>query len=170
MKDMSEVNRLYNMCSANKSVLEIGCGTCNHLSRITSSFRIGIDSFFPDLKKGTYKNISVVLYDLSLGLTNLIKNKSVDCTLGFDIIEHFEKRKAINLIKECESVSRNLVAFFIPTGKHLQVPWDKNVNQLHKSTWNPRELIDLGYEVRYFPNWYRKGTVSAGTMFCTKEL
>jgi len=170
-----KIKEIIDKLSEYNSILDIGCGEGNILNQIKSPMKIGIDIFRPILEKNKYKkNIVFINYDLKKRLGKLFLSNFFDCTFGFDIIEHFDKKDAINLIKDCEEITSKFILFFIPVGNHPQTKDDRGYGndyyQTHRSTWYPKEMIDLDYEVDFYPNWHNQKGKDSGAMFCYKEI
>jgi hypothetical protein len=176
---MIDIQNYYDMINSEyyQSALEIGCGEGRRIKELNCPIRIGIDAFRPILENHNTDNDGTIRinYDLSKGLNNLFINKSIDCIIGIDIIEHFVKEDGFKLIKECEQISKNFVLFFIPVGNHPQTEDDRNLGndyyQTHRSQWFPEDMISLGYTVHLDENFHSYKTEGdKGAMFCWKYL
>lgn len=131
------------------SVLDVGCGDDSPIQRVNKTFySIGIDAFKPSILKSKRKNIH---NDYKIGvITNLkkyFKPKSFDTVIALDVIEHFEKKDAFELIKNMEKIARKKVILLTPNGFYPQDTFNDNPFQVHKSGWSKRELKNLGYRV-----------------------
>jgi hypothetical protein len=62
-----------------------------------------------------------------------------------DVIEHFEKTQALELIRELERIARKVVVLFTPYGFMPQEPEAENPFQEHKCGFSNTELRYLGY-------------------------
>jgi hypothetical protein len=168
---------MYDVANMYTSVMEIGCGECNHLNQITSPVRIGIEGFRQLLNdthsRGGYKGIVPLCLNL-FDIRNVFLDNSMDVVFGFDIVEHFELQDAINIINNCEAIAKEVVMFFIPVGNHPQDYDDRgygNELNFHRSTWYPQMMEDLGYSVYFDPEFYHQmPNKERGCMFCIKRI
>jgi SAM-dependent methyltransferase len=136
------------------SMLEAGCGRGNVArSRYFPSgipTKLGIEIFEPyaltALSSGSYD--AVLRGDVrSLPL----KDKSVDCIVCVEVIEHMPKDQGIALIREFERVARCQIVISttdIPL-KPLdeRMATDGNMAMYHQARWKPHEFQDLGFDV-----------------------
>jgi hypothetical protein len=67
--------------------------------------------------------------------------------VSLDVIEHFTKPDAVQLIGELERVARRLVVVLTPSGFVRQPPGEDEPWQEHKCGFEARELEGLGYSV-----------------------
>lgn len=171
-----EIISVANCCH---SVIEIGAGECYNLCRIQSPVRIGIEGFrqlIEDNKDRAYRNIVPLCLDLGK-IQEVFVDKSIDCIIGIDIIEHFTMEEAITLIKRCEAISKKVCMFMIPVGNHPQMSDDRgygNELNFHRSTWYPEDMEKLGYDVFFDANYYNPSLLSQGKelgcMYCRKDI
>ena len=176
MKEKWSIPKLIRLASQYDSVLDIGCGSGSVIKRIRAKHRIGIDACEKAISHANHGNNGVVFMvgDL-LRLPNLISDK-MDCVIGIDIIEHFEKEDAYQLIFDCEDIADMCLMFFIPVGLHPQTKddrgFDNDYYQTHRSSWYPEDMEELGYTVHYFPNWHKNPAPGKekGAMWCLKRL
>jgi len=136
------------------SILEAGCGQGN-ISRsryfpAKIPLRLGVEIFEPyartALSRGSYD--SVLRGDVR---ALPLKDKSVDCVLCVEVIEHMPKDEGVALIKEFERVARHQVVVSttdIPL-KPLdeRTATDGNMAMYHQARWKPHEFADLGFNV-----------------------
>ncbi len=172
--NINNVNVLFKEVSKYDSVLELGCGEGRNLNRTTCSFKVGIDAFRLILETHKVDGNLRIHYDLRKGLTNLLLSNSFDSIMLIDIIEHFEKPFAFQLLSECERISRHLIVAFVPVGNHPQTTDDRGLDndfyQTHRSSWQPEDFDKLGYDVSYIENYHNQPGKDRGAMFCIKEL
>lgn len=131
------------------SVLDVGCGSDSPLSRVKKTFLShGVDTHKPSILKSKNKKIHD---DYTVGNINNLslhfKSKSFDAVIALDVIEHFPKKEAYQLIKNMEKIARKKVIILTPNGFYPQDGYDSNPYQIHKSGWSKKELKDTGYEV-----------------------
>ena len=165
------------------SVLDIGCGTGKLIKQIAANRRYGIDACQKAIDianvvtKVGNSNVLFGCFDLkNLGEEPKLLDKSIECVIGIDIIEHFSKEEAIKLIHTCEKIASKCLIFFVPVGNHPQTKDDRGLGndhyQTHRSTWYPEDMEKLGYEVFHYPNWHKniKPPKEKGAMFCLKHM
>lgn len=161
------------IASTCNSVMEIGCGTGNIIQRIKAATRIGLDAFRP-VMDSMQEGVVNIQYDLNLGISNLFLDNTLDCIIGIDVIEHLHKSAAFELLKDCESIARKYLMFFVPVGEHPQVKDDRGFGndyyQTHRSSWSPKEMEVLGYDVCFIENYHNQPNKDTGAMFCLKML
>ena len=150
-----------NFASKYESVLDVGCGFGDYLNHITSRIRVGIDICADAIeiareRAGSQYGIRYIEMNLER-LPSLFEKgyfKNFQCVIGSDILEHFEKEKAIELLSCCEQIATEALLWFIPVGIHEQDtdPWDlgNDEYQQHRSIWQPEDMLSRGYEVWYY--------------------
>jgi len=156
------------------SVLDIGCGTGRAIKRIKSKTRIGLDVCQAAIDVANENNNGVEFKCANLvDLKKFCSPNSIECIIGVDIIEHFFKLDALQLISECEEIATKCLIFFVPVGNHPQTKDDRGFGndyfQTHRSTWYPVDMEELGYTVFHYPEWHPK-KVEKGAMFCLKHM
>jgi SAM-dependent methyltransferase len=147
-----------------QSVLDLGCGDGQLLNRIKSPRRVGVDICLEALKvarsrikKGS--GLSFLQADLTNTATTLALGK-FECVCGMDVLEHLEKASSLQLLQCCVAMATKCIMFFVPTGhcpyKTDQFGYNNEYHMTHKSTWQPTDMANLGYEVWHFPDWHKK--------------
>lgn len=133
-----------------KSILDVGCGKgdpVRFINRNKTYYTVGLDIFKPYLEMcrryGTHDDY--VLCDIK----NLpIKNGSFDVALCVEVLEHLDRKDGPLFIKSLEKVARKQVIITTPVGNYRQFAFDENPFQEHKYVWQPKELKNLGYNVK----------------------
>lgn len=167
--------RLIEVASRYESVLDIGCGKGGLLARISSERRVGIDACPANFASMAGKNpeIEYIEDDVRNILFRFGRN-AFECIVGMDIIEHLYTVPAVRLLQDMEQVASRCILLFVPVGYHPQDkdPWDhdNDFHQTHKSIWHPQDLIEMGYSVTSYRNWYKNRTIGKGAMWCVKQL
>jgi SAM-dependent methyltransferase len=168
------------------SVLDIGCGLGDYLNHITCRTRVGIDICTKALeiardRAGDQEGINYIQMDLDK-FPKLCKSGyfgGFQCVIGTDILEHFEKDRAIEILECCEEIATKALLWFIPIGVHEQDsdPWDLGNDQYqkHKSVWEPGDMYSRGYEVWHYLDWHALKSeptppTDVGAMYCMKLL
>ena len=171
-----QISTLISIASQYDSVLDVGCGTGNILKRIRSDYRIGIDACLKVILQAGRNANDVIFQCRDLLEIDFGAWRMFDFVYGVDIIEHFEKDVAIDLISKLESCASKRLVFFIPVGNHPQTRDDRGFNnhiyQTHRSVWHPKDMEDLGYKVWHYPDWHKniKPPKEKGAMWCQKII
>lgn len=135
--------------SSCKTVLDVGCGADSPLGKIRKKFRsAGIDIFERCIIESKKKKIH---NEYRVGdirkLDKYYKTKSFDAVIALDVIEHFNKKEALQLIKKMEEIAKKKVILLTPNGFLKQDPLEGNPYQIHHSGWTKEELEKLRYKV-----------------------
>lgn len=148
--DASYYSTLEKELEGMESVLDVGCGDNSPLVRVKKKFRsVGVDTFAPSIKKSKKNKIhdDYKIGDI-LELDSFFKPKSFDAVIALDVVEHFVKQDALNLIKSMEKVARKKVIILTPNGFAKQDAYNGNPFQEHKSGWSISDFKKLGYKIR----------------------
>lgn len=139
-----------------KTVLDVGCGYPSPIKKFSKKFHsVGLDAFQPAIEKSRadgihndYINAGV----LEIGVR--LADKSFDCVLAADLIEHLDKEEGLKLLRMMEKIAKKRVVIstpngFIPQGDDGRNPWQIPGNQwqIHRSGWTPGEMRAMGYKV-----------------------
>lgn len=133
-----------------ESILDIGCGNnspLNHIPNRCHLYVVGIDLFLRYIRESRRKSIhdEYVLADIT---QMPIRQKSFDCVLALDVLEHLTKQQGYELIRNMERIARREVIILTPNGYQMQSEYDQNPLQVHRSGWTADELRHMGYDVR----------------------
>lgn len=132
------------------SVLDLGCGRNSPLQYLkTKNYKVGFDVYVPYVKKSKHRKIhnKYIIGDLKRKLP--FKNKSFDCIVSTEVIEHLEKKNGLNLIKEMERVARKKIILTTPNGfLNTYAGPEDNPKENHLSGWTVKDFKLLGFEVR----------------------
>lgn len=147
--DLSYYKTLERELVGAKTVLDVGCGSWSPLANIKKTFySVGIDIHKPSIEEIKKKKIHD---EYSVGdvlkLNKFFKPKSFDAVVALDVVEHFEKKEGLELIKQMESIAKNKIIILTPYGFMKQHPYDGNPYQIHKSGWHIEEFRKMGYKV-----------------------
>jgi ubiquinone/menaquinone biosynthesis C-methylase UbiE len=138
-----------------ESVLDVGCGKDSPIQFFSKKiYSVGVDIFNPSLdksKKSKIHNKYVKMDVLNIG--KRFEDKSFDCVLASDLIEHLEKKDGLKLIKQMEKIAKKKVIIFTPNGFLKQGEYDKNPWQVHKSGWSAKEMKKMGYKIIGIRGW-----------------
>jgi hypothetical protein len=132
-------------------VLDVGTGLMHSLEASRCKVRIGLDAHRPYLEQRRVPG-AVPINAPALSIEELFVAGAVDLVTMIDVIEHFEKDDALELLRQSESVARRRVALFTPRGHFPQSGYDAfelggEELQRHRSSWEPEELRERGYRV-----------------------
>ncbi len=139
-----------------ESVLDVGCGSSSPLALLNHryAYTVGVDGFAPSLEESSARGIhdEYVQADL-LDIDTIFEPHAFDCVLSIDVIEHFEKPAALELIEKMERLARKRVVIMTPNGFLPQEEHSGNIYQRHLSGWSVSEFESLGYAVIGINGW-----------------
>ncbi|OGH18879.1 MAG: hypothetical protein A3F31_04870 [Candidatus Levybacteria bacterium RIFCSPHIGHO2_12_FULL_38_12] len=147
--DLSYYKTLEKELNKMTSVLDVGCGSWSPLIHIKKTFRsVGVDIYKPSIEEIKKKKIHDE-YKIGnvLKIYTYFKPKSFDAVVALDVVEHFEKKEGLQLIKQMESIAKKKVIILTPFGFTPQHPMDGNPYQEHKSGWYVHDFEKRGYKV-----------------------
>jgi glycosyltransferase involved in cell wall biosynthesis len=155
------------------SVLELGCGKGKFTELIRGPACVAVDICQKALdcaREQVRDNPLVRFQRMDIrDIEKRFEQKSFDCVVGTDVIEHFEFSEALRILTAAEKIARKSVLWFIPTGEHPQTddPWGYGNEEFntHRSTWYPSNMEQLGYTIWHYPDWHSK---NRGAMWCLK--
>lgn len=133
-----------------KSVLDLGCGFRSPIHNFPKTFYTeGVEIYDPYIESSKRHGIHDRYHNIDvLTINKIFKPKSFDCVLALSLIEHFNKRDGLRLIKNMEKIAKEKVIILTPNGSipqnHLH---EDNPYQRHKSGWSPSEMKNLGFKV-----------------------
>ncbi len=143
--------------------LDAGCGDGKYLRRIKSSRWMeawGVDAHALSLKK--VGNAAFTVHGDMPEVLRTFRDDTFDAVICLDVIEHFEKPQALEVMRELERIARGIVILFTPYGFMPQPPEPENPWQEHKCGFSSMELHYLGYETYVWKDFdYGKGTWDA---------
>lgn len=148
-KDVFFYKMLERSILTSASVLDVGCGSNSPIRTVKkTSYREGIDIYKESLEESKKNKIhdKYVHGDIQK-LNEYYKPKSFDVVVALDVIEHLEKRHALRLIKDMETIARKKIIILTPNGFCDQGHYGNNPYQDHKSGWSKKDLGELGYKV-----------------------
>lgn len=132
-----------------ESVLDVGCGHSSVIGSIKRNFKtegVDIHKQTIELSRKRKNHDSYKLGDITK-LGKLYRKKSFDACIAIDVVEHFNRKDALKLIKDMEGIARKKVIILTPNGFYEQHDFDGNPHQVHKSGWKEKQLHRVGYKV-----------------------
>lgn len=162
------------------SVLDLGCGEmisgiASQIPALPLKFYRGVEVWEKSvnkLKKITLaaKEKSIVLSDIPKFLEINGKERYDFCFL-FDVIEHFDKKTALSILRKVEQKIDKRILIFVPMGdKTLHandglVDETGNPFQEHHSEWTIAEFESMGYDVEFLKGFHHGGTLDAAWVY-----
>jgi 2-polyprenyl-3-methyl-5-hydroxy-6-metoxy-1,4-benzoquinol methylase len=131
------------------SVLDIGCGYPSPIRGFSKKFyAVGVDAFAPSIEKSRAEGIhnDYLMVDV-LDVGSKVDEKSFDCVLAADLIEHMTKEEGLKLLAMMERIAKKRVVVFTPNGFLPQGEYGGNPFQVHKSGWTADEMRKRGYRI-----------------------
>lgn len=145
--------RLADLDLANLSILNLGAGDgegnfgtqINHLPVDSVSH---VELHQPSLENlyGKWFAGNSISYHLDDALSYCKRqpNKSVDVALLIDVLEHFTREQALELLAELERIVRKRTLIWVPIGNCEQHSYGGNPYQEHQSTWLAEDFNGIG--------------------------
>jgi hypothetical protein len=134
-----------------RSVLDVGTGLMRSLDGLPCAIKIGLDAHRPYL---THREVSdaVPVNASALEVERLFVPGAVDLVILIDVLEHFSADDALEVLRQVEAVAARRVVLFTPRGHFPQEGHDSfdlggEELQRHRSTWEPDDLVKIGYRV-----------------------
>jgi hypothetical protein len=141
------------------SVADLGAGQAEtHVGAqiIAAPWRrlVCVEAFPPYVQKLRAKSTGAAEIEIRAErIENFIRDLTpgeIDVALLIDVLEHFPRAAALNLLVAVRRKFRLGAAIFIPLGKVAQEPYDDNELQRHRSTWRAEEWARLGFDVEHY--------------------
>jgi len=110
----------------------------------------GFELFIPYIENLIKLNLYDRVYELDIRKVKGLEIK-FDIILVMNVLEHLEKDEALKVLKDLEEMSQYRLIVSLPIGKHTQgVGPDGNVFEIHRSTFQPKEMERYGYKIKCF--------------------
>ena len=158
------------------SVLDLGCGKMDsavseQIPLIKFGEYTGVDIWEKDLEQAKLKDMlttqrTYFLEDVK-DFVEKNQNKKFDLIFLFDVLEHFEKKDALEIFKKVEKMCTKRIIMFMPIGKHTleandgRVLAEGNQWQKHLSEWSVQEWKELGYDIDLYKGFHQSGKLDA---------
>lgn len=132
------------------SVLDLGCGPHSPLKFLKNTPEIsinsvGVDIFSPyienniEVEKIHSKYIEMNILDIDF------PEKSFDCAIMIDVIEHIKREDFIKLLPKLEKIAKKII-IITPNGFIEQDTYDQNIFQKHLSGWTVKNFTEMGFD------------------------
>ena len=130
-------------------ILDLGCGPSSPFARIKNKLRtdlysVGVDNFDPYLEESKKLKIHSEYVKSNIFDINF-PDKSFDCAIMLDVIEHFEKDDFLKFLPKLEKIAKKII-IMTPNGYIKQEEYDTNPYQVHKSGWTVSDMEKLGFK------------------------
>ena len=111
--------------------------------------RIGLDAHRPYLEHRRVPD-AVPLHASALSIGELFVPGAVELVTLIDVLEHFDREDALDLLGQAQRIAARRVLLFTPRGRFPQESHDAfglggEELQQHRSSWEPEDLISLGF-------------------------
>ncbi len=146
---LSYPQELRAVVGSSATLLDVGCGSNSPVRFLSKNIHsTGVDVFEPSIEESRSRGIHEDYFKANvLDIDKLFGEKSVDCVLASDVIEHLEKTDGYSLLDKMEKIASKKVIIFTPNGFINQEPYEGNPWQVHRSGWTPEEMVERGYKI-----------------------
>lgn len=143
------------LLSDSNTLLDVGCGIGETLGKLCCPVKIGIDAHRPYLQNVKSGEKFIKINFNAERLSELFLPKSLDSVTLIDVIEHFEKVVAWDVLRQAEEIAAKRVIVFTPRGFFQQLDVDHyglggESFQRHRSGWEVEDFDRLGYNTLIF--------------------
>ena len=134
------------------AVLDVGCSDGRGSEVLTGA--LGCDIHLPTLRgaASSGRRWPAVQADVR---KLPFRSNSFDVVVALDVVEHFVKPDALEVIREMDRVTRRTVVVMTPSGFVPQPPTETEPWQEHRSGFEADELRALGFDVQGIGGWAR---------------
>lgn len=142
-----------------RTVLDVGCGTGATLKEFCCPVKIGLDVHRPYLEYTEIGEQFIKINFKAEHLCELFLPNSLDSVTLIDVIEHFEKEVAFEVLCQAEEIAAKKVVVFTPRGFFQQEEVDHyglggESYQRHRSGWEVEDFEGLGYNIIIFSKFH----------------
>lgn len=147
-----------------RSVVDVGTGLMGSLELVSCPVKIGVEVHRPYLEHRRVPD-AVPVNASAMELEKLFVPGAVDLVTLIDVLEHFAPDEAREVLRQAEAVARRRVVLFTPRGEFPQDGFDAfglggEQYQRHRSSWQPEDLVALGYRVVVLPGLHNRDNAS----------
>lgn len=155
----------WRLTSGFATVLDIGCGTMNVLKRVKSPVRVGVDAHRAYLEHRPPDPTLVPIHLDARRLGEVFVPRSFALITMTDVIEHFEREAALDVMQQAETIASGRCVIVTPRGQFPQRDFDAyslggESLQTHRSEWEPEDFRALGYMSVVFRGLHGPGNPS----------
>lgn len=141
-----------------QSVLDVGTGLMRSLATLPCPVKIGLEAHRAYLEHREVGD-AVPINASALEIERLFIPGAVDLVTLIDVLEHFTPDDAFEVLRQVETVAKRRVLLFTPRGAFPQEGHDAfdlggEELQRHRSTWEPDDLVGLGYHVTVLEDFH----------------
>ncbi|MDR3602253.1 MAG: class I SAM-dependent methyltransferase [Desulfosporosinus sp.] len=141
------------------TVLDVGCGVGVTLKEFCCPIKIGVDAHRPYLENANSGEQFIKLNFKAERISELFLPNSLDSVTLIDVIEHFEKGIALDVLRQVENIAAKKVIVFTPRGFFQQIDVDHyglggESYQRHRSGWEVEDFQNLGYNIVIFSKFH----------------
>lgn len=132
------------------TLLDIGCGYISPAYEFFKNmeYTVGIDGYEKAVEGARAHKVHTRQYVLDVKkIGTEFAEKSFDCVIALDLIEHLIKADGYKLISDAEKIAKKKIIIFTPNGFVEQNEYDNNKLQRHFSGWSVNDFRKLGYKV-----------------------
>ncbi|MCB8818119.1 class I SAM-dependent methyltransferase [Desulfosporosinus shakirovi] len=147
------------LLSDSRTVLDVGCGIGETLENFCCPIKIGVDAHRPYLENPKSAEQYLKINFTAERISELFLPKSVDSVTLIDVIEHFEKDIAWDVLGQVEAIAIKRVIIFTPRGFFKQLDVDHyglggESYQRHRSGWEVEDFKKHGYNIIIFSKFH----------------
>jgi len=139
-----------------RTLLDVGCGEMSPIAHHKHRFAkmVGVDAHLPSMlaARAADRHHAYCCIDIN-DVAAVFREKSFDCVVALDVIEHLTKEAGLALLAKMETLARKRIVVFTPNGFLPQHATEDNPYQLHVSGWGAEEMRALGFEVIGIDGW-----------------
>lgn len=134
----------------NETLLDVGCGMNSPIQTFTHKLKhtVGVDLFPQAIEESKKRNLHNEYHQMDvLDIHTKFGDKSFDCVLACDLLEHLTPGDGKKLLEAMGKVARKKIIIYTPNGFVPQHEYDGNEHQIHLSGWSAQTMQALGYKV-----------------------
>ncbi|MCE5231066.1 hypothetical protein LLG95_15925 [bacterium] len=135
---------------------------------------VSVEAFPPYLEQLQHKKCAAQTHEIramriEAAVAELLPHE-IDIALMIDVLEHFSRARALNLLVRLQKLVRCGIVLFVPLGGVDQDELDDNPLQRHRSNWEPADLAKLGFDVEIYEKFHGQLNPPASAAWAIKEM